>query len=336
MSNKYIYIYQGNAKDKLSIFEDFNTLDNMQCIATKRKSIKSKLIKGIGNIYLSYKIAKKINLPFKSIWYDLSEIEINDEDNYTIIMLPNVFFDFDISIIKKLAKKKNVKLVLILLDTVGVNTPTGKMIDRIYKEPIWDYIFTYDLEDSKKYNFIYLNEHYYSKPKIEENKDVIYDAYFIGALKPGRTVELITLFEKLTSNNVNTRFDIVKNDIHYLQYQKENFNIYSKRLKYRDSLTNTTHANCIIEFLQKGQNAQSLRYFEAVVFNKKLLTTNKNVKKLSFYDGRYMKVFESFNDIDFEWVKKKENINYNYKDQFSPVHIIEELEKMQNKSDKNN
>ena len=49
-----------------------------------------------------------------------------------------------------------------------------------------------------------------------------------------------------------------------------------------------------------------------------------------------MKVFESFDDIDFEWVKKKENINYNYKDQFSPVHIIEELEKMQNKSDKNN
>ena len=89
------------------------------------------------------------------------------------------------------------------------------------------------------------------------------------------------------------------------------------------------HANCIIELLQENQKAQSLRYFEAVVFNKKLLTSNENIKKLSFYDKRYMKVFKNLEDIDFDWVNKKEEIDYNYKNEFSPIYIIEELEKIQ-------
>ena len=329
MSNRYIYIYEGNAKDNINIFEDLKNIENMQFVATKRKKINNKLLKAISKIHLSYTISKKINLPFKSIWYDLSEININDEDNYIILMMPTVFFEYDILTIKKLGKKYNVKLVLILLDTIGVDTPAGRMIDKIYKDPMWDYIFTYDLEDSKKYNFIYLNEHYYSIPKIEEENNILHDAYFFGSLKPGRTNELIELFEKFKSNNVNVKFDIVKNCGYNLDYKDKNFCIYDERINYKNVLKETVHTNCIIEFLQKNQKAQSLRYFEAVVFNKKLLTTNENIKNLSFYDERYMKIFKNFDDIDFEWVKKKEDIDYHYNNEFSPIHIIEELEKMQ-------
>ena len=38
-----------------------------------------------------------------------------------------------------------------------------------------------------------------------------------------------------------------------------------------------------------------------------------------------MKVFERVEDIDFEWIRRGENINYNYNDEFSPIHALDKL-----------
>lgn len=322
-------MYQETSKDKTNLFEDFKKLENMQYLPAKRKQIKNKMLKTFRKIHLSDKINHILKLPFKSIWYDLSKINLNNKDNYVILMLPSLFFDYDISVIRKWGKRKNVKLVLILLDTVGVNTPVGRIIDKIYQDKMWDYIFTYDLEDAKKYQFIYLNEHYYSKPNLEQKDKTDYDAYFFGALKPGRTEELIRLYETFEKNDVHARFDVVKNNGHEIQYESKNFTLLDVRQPYHDILKKTIHTNCIVEFLQKSQQAQSLRYFEAVIFNKKLLTTNQNIKNLSFYDERYMKIFEKFEEIDFEWVKRKEEIDYHYKDEFSPLYMIKKIEELE-------
>lgn len=63
--------------------------------------------------------------------------------------------------------------------------------------------------------------------------------------------------------------------------------------------------NCILEILQEGQYQQSIRYFEAIIYNKKLLTNNKNVKNLPYFDERYMRYFSSITDIDLSGLKKK-------------------------------
>ena len=39
-----------------------------------------------------------------------------------------------------------------------------------------------------------------------------------------------------------------------------------------------------------------------------------------------MKVFTSFDDIDIEWVKKKEDINYGYGGEFSPIYLLKIIE----------
>ena len=88
--------------------------------------------------------------------------------------------------------------------------------------------------------------------------------------------------------------------------------------------------------MQKGQNAQTLKYFEAVCFNKKLLTNNQNAKKLSFYNEKYIKIFNKFEDIDIEWIKKIEPINYNYKNEFSPMYIVEKLKELEKNEGKIN
>ena len=41
-----------------------------------------------------------------------------------------------------------------------------------------------------------------------------------------------------------------------------------------------------------------------------------------------MKHFENIEDIDFEWVKKREQLDYHYNNEFSPNHILGKLEEL--------
>ena len=37
-----------------------------------------------------------------------------------------------------------------------------------------------------------------------------------------------------------------------------------------------------------------------------------------FYNAKYMQYFEKVDDIDWDWVKREEKINYEYNGDFSP------------------
>lgn len=56
-----------------------------------------------------------------------------------------------------------------------------------------------------------------------------------------------------------------------------------------------------------------------------LLTTNKNIVDMLFYDLRYMKVFEKPEDIDWAWVKERIPVDYHYDGRFSPKHLIDKI-----------
>ena len=78
---------------------------------------------------------------------------------------------------------------------------------------------------------------------------------------------------------------------------------YNEFIKYDVVLEETMKSNCILEMQLDVQSAATQRYYEAVCYNKKLLTNNKNVVNLPFYNPDYIHVFEKPEDIDWEWVK---------------------------------
>ena len=80
------------------------------------------------------------------------------------------------------------------------------------------------------------------------------------------------------------------------------------------------------DLLQPNQKMQTIRYFEAVVYNKKLLTNNPYIYDLPFYDSRYMKVFSRPEEIDVDWIRKKESIHYDYNNEFSPCNLVNVLD----------
>lgn len=86
-------------------------------------------------------------------------------------------------------------------------------------------------------------------------------------------------------------------------------------------------SNCLLELVQEGQVGATARYCEAVVYGKKLLTNNNYVRFLPFYNEEYIKIFDKVDDIDFDWVKEIVHVDFEYKDEFSPNHVIERIQR---------
>ena len=86
--------------------------------------------------------------------------------------------------------------------------------------------------------------------------------------------------------------------------------------------------NCVLEILAVLNPSATLRYKEAVIYNKKLLTTNPEITQLPYYDSRWMRYFEKAEDIDLDWLRTEEHVDYHYQGDFSTRHFLDTIEKM--------
>lgn len=331
---KFIII-NSELTENLGIYDDLKSVNNVIMHTAKIKKSNNYIIKSLKRIHLNNKINKIINLPHKDFWYEFNENEINSDDEIIIITTAEVLFTYDFDFFNQLNAKPNVHLVLFLIDSMNIKTPKRYMILDNLNKVNWDYIFSYDKEDAINYNYLYLNEMYYSIQNDFDNfTKITNDIYYLARLKPGREKIIMNVYKKFKENNVNANFDIWlrKEDIERCKnLQLENgINYFNQQKDYKEILDEVKKTNCILEILQEGQTTSTLRYFEAVVYNKKLLTNNENIKNLNFYDERYMRVFKDENDIDMEWVKEKVNVDYHYNNEFSPINIVNKLNELYN------
>lgn len=97
---------------------------------------------------------------------------------------------------------------------------------------------------------------------------------------------------------------------------------------YPETILQDLRANCILEVLQPGQNGYSLRMEEAVMLNKKLLTNNPLVKESKYYNPRYIYCFQKTNEIDWDFVKERIDVDYHYEGEYSGLYFIEQVKRM--------
>lgn len=180
--------------------------------------------------------------------------------------------------------------------------------------------FTFDPHDAEDTGFKYtISVYSYQEAEQGGMESDIYFS-FIGLERLEQVKELADYFE---AKGVKSNFICVENidEEHKMGLVKN----VKKRLPYSEILKDSVRSNCLLEVLRPGQSGATLRYYEAVCFSKKLLTNNKNVVNLPFYDPKYIKLFETPSDIDYEWVRRRESVDYHYDGRFSPVHFLEEI-----------
>lgn len=301
------------------IFNDLTKDDRVTVLNGPCKEISNPFLIFLRKVHCHPAVNRYIELPFKGIWSDsLRNIPWDIEKEYIIIFTNSSIYPLKAEYLLELQKKYHIKYVLHMND--HWESPYSSKAREYAKKIHFDYIFTIDNGDAEKYGFLLSKAHY---SMLVDMKGALpkYDLYFTGQNK-GRLELLHKIYNKLQEEKVSSLFRIArvkKKDQKYAGIT------YNKMVPYQAVLDEMKDCNCILEILTPGMTGASLRYCEAVCYNKKLLSNNRNITNLPFYCSEYMRYFERIEDIDCEWVKERISVNYNYDGSFSPIRLVDQI-----------
>lgn len=244
--------------------------------------------------HMSEKINRRIQLPFKKLWYSSYYKEAYDGSEYFF-----VFFDAQLRKCTKEYKEylqrhyPGCHIILFLTDQIST-------FENLNKEETFDFadlILTYEKNDAKKYKITYYPDVYSKLPNsILESNYLNSDLIFVG-YKKNRVDSIIGVYEKAEKAGLNNFFVVPDIDDNRRKISAE-------RISYIDYLRHVNKCKCILEIEQNNATGYTLRTLEALAYNKKLLTNNKTLRKALFYDPNQIQVFDDINKIDMEWIKK--------------------------------
>lgn len=190
-----------------------------------------------------------------------------------------------------------------------------------YIKELFDLIITYHSVEAQQYGFVH-REQVFSKIQIEVREEDT-DVFFVGNAK-NRLDKIHALYLCAKEHGLTCRFWIGDVKQEEMLPSCEDL-IYNQRLTYMEYLKEMARCRCIVEICQKGDET-TMRFAEAVVYNKKLLVDDTTCSNRNYFDKRYMQCFENVEDIDFEWVRQTEEVDYHYDGSFSPIHLLEYIE----------
>ena len=327
---KFIILYS-RRHEEYDLFADLKCLDDVHLEVCDLKDVRSNVLRFLRSIHLSGELARFLHVPLKKKWFRKLDLDLNPDELYYLVIVDKALEAIPITYLKQLTENKNITSVLLLLNST--HSSVIKYIQREIEAVKWDAVFTFDENDAKTKDYDVLEYNYYSKR--EENDilnrfpaDRISDVYYIGILKNSRKNLLFDIYDYLRRNSIRVEFHLMHSILSSLEFRpyKDEIDYYtSKRglIPYDQVLASVIYSKTILEIVGDGQTGPTLRYYEAVCYNKKLLTNNPNIMNFPFYNDRYMRVFNSPQDIDINWLRSNETVEYGYNDEFSPVHLLE-------------
>ena len=305
---KKILIVAHKHSKHYGLFDDLRTSERALLRYCVLRPINSVFLKYLRHIHFSQKINRIIDLPYKYLWYDYHDVPSLVSEIQSILVIDLALEDpYLLDVLKKCRKKKTkMKISLFYLNAIGSSeTESRKDFKKAIENAstfVFDEKYTFDKGDSKTFGMRYLGFNYYSKHNIKNNYNPQYDIYYIGRSTIDRNDLLNAVYNMLISKNCIFDFHLKPQKRETVRLPGVKY-IESKMLSYTKILEDLQNSKCILEILRENQKGPSLRYFEAVCYNKKLLTTNPEIVNFPYYDSRYMRYFSNPDDIDVEWLK---------------------------------
>ena len=172
-------------------------------------------------------------------------------------------------------------------------------------DDIFDRIFSFDLEDVKTYNFEHITNYIYLE-KQAPSSSFDYDVFIV--MSPDeRLQQLNAIAKQLSELNISFKFIVVSHKNVpglYPGIEYTNQEIGTKELK-----TYIEKSKVVLDLLRKNHNGMSFRIFEALAYQKKIITTNPSVKLYDFYDANNILVLDGEDiDIDSDFFVSEYNV----------------------------
>lgn len=265
----------------------------------------------IAKVIFSNKINKHIKVPFKQIWYSdvkrYIKANVKNKKNFFLLIYDHNVWGGEESFIYYIKKiYPNIKIGYIFTNIISKSAAKEKgYVERLSEW--YDVVFAFDPEDAKVYNFAYSPLIYDPEIKIDKTISSENSVFYIGQAKD-RLPILINVYEKLNKLKIKTNFHIV--GVADSDKKYSNSIIYNRYIPYSQALTYINESTCLLDVIQGESTGLTIKVCEAIVHNKKLITTNENIKEYPFYDARFIKIIKKADEIDYGFFK--ENLITNY------------------------
>lgn len=268
---------------------------------------------------------------------ELLEMYLKSDADNIILFIPGARFRKYIpgKLVKELKRKNDLSLTVCcyLVDGIERQAVNHKISIEECRAMFdcFDIVYSYDIYESQKYGFVYENLPL-KKFKEEELgisvEKVGYETcpviFFCGRAK-GRLPLILEIADSLDQRNIQYEFLILREEetrdmknrggVRYIDY-----------LGYDEVIKHVNRASCLLSLVAENNNMTTASYNEAIMYNKKLLTNCKFLSDNPHYDSRYMRSFQTVNDIDFDWITDCEEINYGYNGYFSAGAFLKHIE----------
>ena len=328
----YNFIFYNDSFKELDrlFFLDIEDYDNVKIV--KRNSLfRFRFLNFLCKLHLSHRVNSKINLPLKCIWYRfLFSNDFSNNKKLCFVFTPGWYYPEFIKYLKN--KYKDSNFVFYFSDTVESKINVIPSLDIEYLKQNFDLVLSYNQQDVEKYNLEYSSIYYSKIPEkwIETlSKYPEVDVLFIGAAR-NRLPEIESAFQKLTNAGLKCYFYVVCNRVSE-KFGVEGIEYSMKAMPFNEYLGRTLAAKCILEIIDPNTVGCTLRFWEAVMYDKKLITNYKFLQENMFYNPLYMQYYSSIDDIDTSFVSHENYVAYNYKGENSPIHFLKLIENYLNR-----
>lgn len=278
-------------------------------------------IRYLYKLHTNKRINRRIKLPFQDLWIPLYfKSPFKDNKPLCIVfqnwVLPlKAFHYFD-------KKYPGVKKVNLYRDLVKMSKDAQSRYDGVF-----DFTMTIDNLEAEKYGYVWFHEYESKLDNLKISNDYPEcDVFFAGVAKD-RLPKLMTIYKILTGAGLSVHYYLLGvPESERIPY--EGITYADKGMSYREMLDHTINCRCVLDINQNNAAGYTSRFLEAVMYNKPLIADNPYIKESRYYNPEFIQVYDDWNDLDPEFVKKDEHrVDYHYEGDFSPIRLIEQIDK---------
>lgn len=199
---------------------------------------------------------------------------------------------------------------------------------------LFDVVQTFDMDDAQKYGLTYLPLFYSEQYKkiSDQEGSVKYDLVFFGAYHSDRLKVIKTLHEWCEQNGLNFFSHLYISKLAMLRLLVIG-EIRFSELKYLKTYSASTdkiisiyrQTKAVLDIELNIQNGLTMRTFEVLGANLKLVTSNNNIRNEAFYDPKRIYVFDRKKpNLDMSFFNNDNQVN----NRFAEYYIDEWLAKV--------
>lgn len=230
---------------------------------------------------------------FQRYWNNLFSKTIQFRQYYDLFIAINGCSFHPILLAKLRIHNPNIKSVLYLWDN-------SQFYDYYHYATYFNKVMTYDINDSKKYSAKFLPFYWQPLSDNLQNLPIIYKISMIGSNHDGRYKIAQRVYEQLSSIYKSLYLKVLDKNL-----QKDEIIIHDP-IPIEEVLQTMVQSECILDTDRASQSGTTPRLIWALAMGKKVITTNKNVAQLPFFDAEQVFIIDRKNPvIDNYFLEKK-------------------------------